>query len=115
MQITTWNVNSIRTRLDRVVAWIEANEPDVLALQEIKVQDADFPRERIEALGYHVETSGQKTYNGVALISREPLTDVVRALPEDPPTAQARYLAATTFGMRVMNVYVPNGKHITSE
>jgi exodeoxyribonuclease-3 len=115
MQITTWNVNSIRTRLDRVLSWIEANEPDVLALQEIKVQDADFPRERFEALGYHVETSGQKTYNGVALISREPLTDVVRTLPDDPDTPEARILAATTAGVRVIDVYVPNGKHIASD
>ena len=115
MQITTWNVNSIRTRLDRVLAWIEAHEPDVLALQEIKVQDQDFPRERFEALGYHVETSGQKTYNGVALISREPLTDVSRELPEDPGSPEARMIAATVAGIRVINVYVPNGKHITSD
>ncbi len=115
MQITTWNVNSIRTRLDRVIAWIEANKPDVLALQEIKVQDADFPRERFEALGYHVETSGQRTYNGVALFAREPWTDVVRALPADPTNPEARLLAGTTGGVRVINVYVPNGKHIASD
>ena len=115
MKVVTWNVNSIRTRLERAKAWVEANEPDVLCLQEIKVVDADFPREVFEALGYHVETYGQKTYNGVAILSRAPMTDVVRGIPHDGADAQARSIAATINGVRVICVYVPNGKHITSD
>lgn len=114
MKVVTWNVNSIRTRLERARAWVEANEPDVLCLQEIKVVDEDFPREAFEELGYHVETHGQKTYNGVALVSRAPIEDVRRGLPGDEADPQARLIAATIDGVRVVCVYVPNGKHVTS-
>lgn len=115
MKIATWNVNSIRTRLDRALAWIERNEPDVLCLQEIKCEDESFPRASFEALGYHVETHGQKTYNGVALLSRQPAEDVVRGFPDDPPDAQARAIAATFDGLRIIDVYVPNGSSVESE
>jgi len=115
MKIATWNVNSIRTRLERALAWLERHEPDVLCLQEIKCEDEAFPREPFEALGYHVETHGQKTYNGVALISREPAEDVVRGFPGDGPEAQARTIAATFDGLRVIDVYVPNGSSLESD
>jgi len=115
MKIVTWNVNSIRTRLERALACLERHQPDVLCLQEIKCQDEIFPREPFEALGYHVETHGQKTYNGVALISRAPAEDVVRGLPGDGPDAQARLIAATFEGVRVIDVYVPNGSSVESE
>ena len=115
MKIVTWNVNSIRSRHDRVVAWLERHEPDVLALQETKVVDDDFPHEAIEALGYHIEVFGQKTYNGVALLSRAPAEDVVRGMPGDDEDAQRRVIAGTFDGVRVVNVYVPNGQSVESE
>jgi exodeoxyribonuclease-3 len=115
MKIATWNVNSIRQRLPRVHAWLVAEQPDVVALQETKVTDDDFPRAPFEALGYRVETFGQKTYNGVALLSLEPLKDVVRGFPDDTEDAPRRLLAATVGGVRVVNVYVPNGESVTSE
>lgn len=114
-KIVTWNVNSIRVRLEQVLDWLDANPVDVLALQELKVTDDDFPLARIEEAGYHAVFSGQKTYNGVALISKQPLTDVVMAWPnyDDP---QKRLLAATTpEGVRVINVYIPNGSEVGSE
>lgn len=110
MKIVSWNVNSIRARLERAVAWVRREAPDVLALQEVKVVDADFPREPFEELGYHVETFGQKTYNGVALLTREPVGDVVRGLPGDAADAEKRLIAGTVGGVRVVNVYVPNGR-----
>jgi len=81
MKIATWNVNSIKARLHAVTAWLEAEQPDVACLQEIKTVDEGFPRLEIEALGYHIETHGQKSYNGVALLSKSPLEDVRRGLP----------------------------------
>lgn len=115
MRIITWNVNSIRTRLDRVLALLERHDPDVLCLQEIKVLDEDFPRAAFEAKGWHVETHGQRTYNGVALISKAPAADVQRGLPDDAPDAQRRLIAGTFDGVRVINVYVPNGQSPESE
>lgn len=115
MKIVTWNVNSIRTRLERVKAWVASHAPDVLCLQEIKVVDEDFPAEVFAELGYHVETYGQKTYNGVAILSRGEPSDVVRGLPHDGEGAEARAIAATIDGVRVINVYVPNGKKVTSD
>ncbi|MDA1194929.1 MAG: exodeoxyribonuclease III [Planctomycetota bacterium] len=115
MRIATWNVNSVRPRLDRVLAFLERQQPDVLCLQEIKVLDADFPRDRFEALGWHVETFGQPTYNGVAFISREQASDVVRGLPDDGDDAQRRLIAGTFFGVRVVNIYVPNGQSPESD
>ena len=115
MKIATWNVNSIRTRLERALAWLERHRPDVLCVQEIKCRDEDFPREPFESMGYHVETHGQKTYNGVALLSRKPAEDVVRGLPADGADAQARLIGATFDGVRVIDVYVPNGSSVESD
>lgn len=115
MRITTWNVNSLRTRIERVVSWLEKHQPDVLCLQETKVVDEDFPLDRFEALGYQAVFRGQKTYNGVAIISREPAEDVVSDLPGDDASAEARLLAATIGDLRIVDVYVPNGKDIASE
>ena len=115
MRITTWNVNSLRTRIERVVAWLERHQPDVLCLQETKVVDEDFPLDRFEALGYQAVFRGQKTYNGVAIISRESAEEVVSDLPGDDASAEARLLAATIGDLRIVDVYVPNGKDIASE
>lgn len=112
--IATWNVNSLRVRLPHVQAWLSTNKPDVLALQEIKLTEVDFPHEAIQAAGYHALVSGQRTYNGVAILSRTEATDVVTDIPDlqDP---QRRVLAATIAGVRVINLYVPNGESVNSE
>lgn len=115
MKIASWNVNSIRSRQDRALAWLARHEPDVLAIQETKVTDDKFPRAPFEDAGYHVEVFGQKTYNGVALVSRAPAEDVVRGLPDDDEDAQRRLIAGTFGGVRVVNVYVPNGKDVESD
>ncbi len=114
MKIATWNVNSLKVRLPHVLDWLEANEPDVLCLQETKLTDENFPHEEIEAAGYHVVYSGQKTYNGVAIISRSGISDVITDVPglDDP---QRRILAATIKGVRVLNLYVVNGQEVGSE
>ena len=112
--IATWNVNSLRVRAEQLHDWLRAHAPDVVALQETKTQDPDFPHAAFTAAGYHCEFSGQKTYNGVALLSRQPMTDVLRDIPgfDDPPR---RVLAATIGGFRVINLYVPNGQAPGSE
>jgi exodeoxyribonuclease-3 len=111
MLIATWNVNSIRARLLKVKAWAEKRQPDVLCLQEIKCLDEQFPRAEFEALGYRIETFGQKTYNGVAILAREAITDVKRGVA-DEPDAGARVLSATVAGLRVINAYVVNGQAV---
>jgi len=111
MLLATWNVNSIRARLPKVSAWIERRRPDVLCLQETKCLDEQFPRAEIEALGYRAEVFGQKTYNGVAILSREPASDVVRGLA-GMEEAGARVLTATVGGLRVVNAYVVNGQEV---
>ena len=113
--IATWNVNSINARLPNVLQWLAAAKPDIVLLQEIKCQDAAFPREAVEAQGYNVATHGQKSYNGVAILSRRPLEDVVRGLPGAPDDEQARYLEATSDGLRVASIYLPNGNPIGTE
>jgi exodeoxyribonuclease-3 len=115
MKIATWNVNSIRKRLDRVIPWLAEHQPDVLCVQETKVEDAAFPRAEIEAAGYHVLCHGQKTYNGVALLTREPALDPVRGLGDNVQGEQARFLVARMGDVRVGTVYVPNGQEVGSE
>jgi exodeoxyribonuclease-3 len=118
-QIATWNVNSLRVRGAQLLEWLRTHTPDVVALQETKLQDHDFPEEEFRAAGYHCAFSGQKTYNGVALLSRHPMTDLLRDIPDfdDPPR---RVLAATIAAadgtrFRVVNLYVPNGQAPGSE
>jgi len=115
VKLATWNVNSIRARLPRVVTWLETHRPDVLCLQETKVEDAAFPADELRRLGYEIALHGQRTYNGVAILSRTPLTDVTRGFGDGGDDVQARFLAATTAGLRVMSVYVPNGESVGSE
>ncbi len=109
MRITTWNVNSVRQRLEHLLAVLREEAPDVLCLQELKCQDDAFPRAEVEAAGYRVETHGQKGFNGVAILSREPLEDVRRGLPGDPADEQARYIEGVAAGVRVASIYLPNG------
>lgn len=113
-KIATWNVNSLRVRLEHVIKWLAAEQPDVLVLQETKMTDDQFPVEDIQAAGYHVVFSGQKTYNGVAILSKIKAEDIVMDIPalDDP---QRRILAATTDGVRILNLYVVNGSEVGSE
>jgi exodeoxyribonuclease-3 len=110
MKLATWNVNSIRARLDRVLAWAAAEQPDVLCLQETKVEDHAFPSEPFVAAGYHVSHAGQRTYNGVAILSKSEPHDVLRGLDDGEDDPQARLVAATVDGVRVISAYVPNGE-----
>jgi exodeoxyribonuclease-3 len=114
MSIATWNVNSLRVRMPQLTDWLGANPVDVIALQETKTTDAEFPLKEVESLGYQVAFSGQKTYNGVATLSKAPLVNLVTAVPGFTDE-QKRVLAATINGVRVLNVYVPNGQMITSD
>lgn len=111
MKIVTWNVNSIRSRLDRLVAWLAAVQPDVVCLQELKTTDDAFPLDAIREAGYHAAFFGQKTYNGVAILSRREPADVRRGLPgfEDP---EARLISAKIGRLWVASVYVPNGQEV---
>ncbi|GDX81150.1 exodeoxyribonuclease III [Deltaproteobacteria bacterium] len=114
MNITTFNVNSIRARLDRLLGWLDDRVPDVVCLQELKCTDADVPRAELEKRGYHVATYGQKTYNGVAILSRTPITDVETDLPW-AGDSQARGIAGTVAGVRIVNLYVVNGQDTASD
>ena len=123
MRIATWNVNSVRTRLEQVLAWLGTEQPEVLCLQETKVADELFPLAPFQALGYEAAISGQKAYNGVAILSRLPIEDVqvgfAALLPDDPEAPglgeQKRVISAQIAGLRVLNLYVPNGSSLRSE
>ena len=114
MKIASWNVNSIRVRLPHVVDWLESQRPDMLGLQELKMPSATFPESDFEASGYRSVAYGQKTYNGVALLSREPPEDVSYGLPNFQDD-QRRAIAATYGDIRVVNLYVPNGQSVDSD
>jgi exodeoxyribonuclease-3 len=113
VKIATWNVNSLRVRLPQVLDWLAHEAPDVLALQETKVADEEFEVEALRAAGYHVAYCGQKSYNGVATLTRIAAADVLGSLPAADGT-QKRFLATTVEGVRIVNVYVPNGESVVS-
>lgn len=112
--IATWNVNSLRVRLPQLAEWLAATKPDIVALQETKLPDADFPIREISDLGYEVVYSGQKTYNGVAVLSRKPLKKIATDIPGFDDE-QRRVLAAETDGLLILDLYVPNGQEPGSE
>jgi exodeoxyribonuclease-3 len=114
MRIASWNVNSIRSRLDQLTAWLARSAPDVLCMQETKVEDDLFPHEALAEVGYRTVAFGQRTYNGVAIAARLGLAidDVKKNLDGDPPDAQRRLIAATIEGVRIVDVYVPNGQAV---
>lgn len=114
MKIATWNVNSIRSRLDRAVAWLAKQQPDVVCLQELKCTDADFPLEALRDAGYHAAVYGQKTYNGVAVLSRSKPSGIETGVGSGEDE-QARLISVEIEGIRVMSAYVPNGSEVGSE
>jgi exodeoxyribonuclease-3 len=114
MKIATWNVNSLKVRLPHVLDWLAANRPDALCLQELKLEDKAFPSAELEAAGYHAVFNGQRTYNGVAILSPAPLADVARDIP-GLADGQKRIIAATVAGLRVICGYFPNGQAVGSE
>ncbi|MBI1330986.1 MAG: exodeoxyribonuclease III [Alphaproteobacteria bacterium] len=119
MKIATWNVNSIKARLENAVAWLKDAEPDVVAFQELKCTDDTFPRETFEELGYNCAVHGQKTYNGVAILSKRPLEDVTPRLPGGDGDDHARYIEAIVPGdkgiVRVASIYAPNGNPVGTD
>ncbi|WP_299699445.1 exodeoxyribonuclease III [uncultured Tateyamaria sp.] len=116
MKIATFNINGIKARIEALPRWLDAANPDVVLLQEIKSVDENFPRELFEDRGYNVETHGQKSFNGVAILSKLPLEDVIRGLPGDADDEQARYIEATVMGdtqaVRLCGLYLPNGNPV---
>ncbi|MDA0261322.1 MAG: exodeoxyribonuclease III [Proteobacteria bacterium] len=115
MKIATWNINGIRARLPNVLAWLKTAQPDVALFQETKCQNEKFPTEEIEDLGFNIELNGQKSFNGVAILAKRPIEDVVRDLPGDPEDVQKRYIEATIDGVRVASLYLPNGNPVTTD
>ncbi|MGD0143107.1 MAG: exodeoxyribonuclease III [Rhizomicrobium sp.] len=119
MKIATWNVNSVKARLETVVQWLKEAQPDVVCLQEIKTTDDTFPADAFEALGYNCAVHGQKTYNGVAILSKRPMEDVTPRLPGGDGDDHARYIEAVVPGehgvMRVASIYAPNGNPIGTD
>ncbi len=119
LHIASWNINGIKARIDTLLAWLEAEKPDIAALQEIKSIDENFPKEQIEQLGYHVYTHGQKSFNGVALLSKFPLEDISRGLPGDEHDLQARLIEARAItengAMRIIGIYLPNGNPVDTD
>ena len=110
MKLATWNVNSIKSRIDHVLKWCEKNQPDVLCLQETKVVDEKFPVYKLNSFGYpHIALLGERGYNGVAIISKKPLTDVQKNLPREKQPAQSRLISATVDGVHIVNIYGPHG------
>lgn len=122
MKIATWNINGIKARHDNLIEWLKQAEPDIACLQEIKSMDETFPREEIESLGYNLETHGQKSFNGVAILSKLPFDEVNRGLPllqEDDSDEQARFIegvfSINNTVLRVVSLYLPNGNPIETE
>jgi len=114
LKLATWNVNSLKVRLPHLLGWLDADTPDIVCLQETKTDDPKFPAAEIEAAGYHVAWSGQKTYNGVAIVSRDPIAEVINGIAGFADE-QKRVIAATIDSVRVIDAYVPNGQSVVSD
>ncbi|MEL6437308.1 MAG: exodeoxyribonuclease III, partial [Pseudomonadota bacterium] len=119
MKIATWNINGVKARLETVKSWLDQSQPDIACLQEIKSIDENFPRAEFEALGYNVETLGQKGFNGVAIFSKLPFDEVNRGLPDDDEDEQARFIEGVFSvggrALRVVSLYLPNGNPVTED
>lgn len=114
MKIATWNLNSIRARQQRLISWLASAQPDVVCLQELKCTDAEFPTDALREAGYHSASFGQKTYNGVALLAKSEITDVVRGHLDGVEDSHARLIAGTVNGVRIVSAYAPNGQEVDS-
>ncbi len=115
MKIATWNVNSIKVRIPHLIEWVGQADPDVILLQELKTLEEQFPRIAIEELGYNMTVVGQKTYNGVAILSKMPIEVEQTALPGDSSDEQARYVEAVIGNIRIASIYLPNGNPVGTE
>ncbi|NND71694.1 MAG: exodeoxyribonuclease III [Rhodothermales bacterium] len=115
VKVATWNVNSIKARLDRAVAWLQKADPDVVCLQELKMTNDAFPGDAFVELGYHCAVNGQPTWNGVAILSKEPVTDVITGMNDDVDDPQSRLITGNTFGFTVASAYFPNGQSVGSD
>lgn len=115
VRIATWNVNSVKARLGNIVSWLKTADPDVVLFQELKCETAAFPEAAFRELGYEMAVVGQKAYNGVALLSKCPIEDVVTRLPGEPEDEQARYVEATVGTLRIASLYLPNGNPSNTE
>lgn len=115
MKIATWNVNSINVRMPQLVDWLAASQPDVVCVQETKTVDDGFPALELKAAGYDAAFTGEKAYNGVAILSKLPMGDVQTNFPDDAPDAPKRMISATVGGIRIINTYVPNGSELGSD
>jgi exodeoxyribonuclease-3 len=115
LTIATWNVNSIKARLAHLVRWLRDTSPDIVLLQETKTVDEGFPHEDLSALGYNIAVAGQKTYNGVAILSKTPIDVLTTSLAGDPEDLQARYIEGFTGGIRVASIYAPNGNPVDTD
>jgi len=115
MKIASWNVNSVNARIPNIKKWLESTNPDVLLLQELKCTDDNFPYFEFEALGYKCAVNGQKSWNGVAILSKHPIEDIRKGLDDNNSDEQARYIEATIKGIRIASLYVPNGNPIDSD
>lgn len=115
MKIATWNANSINIRLPQLIEWTTKNQLDVVCLQETKCTDDRFPQNELAEIGYHTAFMGQKSYNGVAILSKHPIEDVQYNMPDDDADAPKRFIAATIGGIRIVNTYVPNGSELGSD
>jgi len=115
MKIASFNVNSIRARMPRLIEWLEVANPDVVALQETKVEDGTFPFSDLEPFGYHISIHGQKSYNGVAILSRSPISDVESGFGDEAWPTDCRIIRAVIDGVQIINTYVPNGTKVGGE
>jgi exodeoxyribonuclease III len=115
LKVATWNVNSIKVRLPLLLNWLDEAKPDIICLQEIKCLAADFPMMEVRGRDYYVEIVGQKSYNGVAILSKEPAREIITTLPGDDSDNHARYLEATIGELRIASIYLPNGNPVDSD
>ncbi|MEJ7848118.1 MAG: exodeoxyribonuclease III [Pyrinomonadaceae bacterium] len=116
MKVATWNINSVNARIEHVLEWCEKNQPDVLCLQETKCVDEKFPHQQLRSIGFpHIAFHGEKSYNGVAIISKYPIGDLQKKFSDDNETAPRRLIAATVGGIRIVNVYVPHGTKLGTD
>ena len=115
VKVVTWNVNSIKARLERALAWLDKTSPDVVCLQELKMTNEAFPEDEFKELGYYAAVNGQKTWNGVAILSKQPVEDIILGMDDDIDDPQSRLISGRTYGITVASAYFPNGQSVGSD